>query len=184
VKEHFADFDLERQLLQWLSRLSRLCAHLLCLHPPFKGMRSQSVRKTPHWQSDKEPVSRYMPLHVYKTADDLHLGDPGETLCGTVGTLSYCAREGQKCCSLLYVAPDNAICCDAGTYARPGYYCCSGGGSCPVGETCLACTPDKGNSPTSAVAPSPSSSALTTPPPEVTSTITRTSYTYYTFTIT
>ncbi|KAK7192957.1 hypothetical protein DPSP01_005165 [Paraphaeosphaeria sporulosa] len=111
--------------------------------------------------------------------------DSGETLCGTVGLTSYCAPQGAKCCSILYSAPDDATCCDAGTYARPGYYCCSGGGSCPVGETCLACTPEEGNAPTSAVAPSRSSSVpLTTPPPDVTSTITRTSYTYFTFTIT
>ncbi|KAF9731489.1 hypothetical protein PMIN01_10506 [Paraphaeosphaeria minitans] len=99
----------------------------------------------------------------------------GDAIAKREGISSLAKRQGAY----------DATCCDAGTYARPGYYCCSGGGSCPVGETCLACTPEEGNAPTSAVAPSRSSFVpVTTPPPDVTSTITRTSYTYFTITIT
>lgn len=108
-------------------------------------------------------------------------GPIGYTLCGTSGTLSYCAPLGSKCCDSRTYAPIGATCCAAGTYARIGEYCCIGGGSCPIGRTCRGCTAGGGSAGTTAQAP-PSVPATTEPP--VVATTTRPVYDYFTFTIT
>ncbi|KAF1977198.1 hypothetical protein BU23DRAFT_551116 [Bimuria novae-zelandiae CBS 107.79] len=111
--------------------------------------------------------------------------DPGWTLCGSIGLTDYCAEPGYKCCSILESAPEEATCCDSG-YADLGYYCCSGFGSCQIGETCIGCNADSGSPGTTAETPTlaTSTTPLTTPPPELTTTFTQVTYYYWTYTIT
>lgn len=119
-------------------------------------------------------------------------GDPGETLCGTTGTIQFCAPVGYKCCSKEKSAPLAATCCPSGGYAEPGYYCCAEAGFvCRVGRTCRGCTPAGSNGfsippiPSISIPPPPTLPSLSIPvlslPPVVT---TRAVVQRYTFTVT